>query len=40
MVFGSVTEAVELLVVFTVFLLGILMTHLLQRWSDKSAGEE
>ncbi|CAN5345565.1 hypothetical protein BH20CHL1_BH20CHL1_02730 [soil metagenome] len=40
MVFGAVSEATELLVVFTVFLFGILITHLLQRWSDKSAGEE
>lgn len=40
MVFGAVTEATELLVVFTVFIAGILITHWFQRWSDKSAGEE
>lgn len=40
MVFGTVSEATELLVVFTVFILGILLTHWLQRWSDRTAGEE
>jgi hypothetical protein len=40
MVFGTVSEAMELLIVFTVFILGVLFTHLLQRWSDRTAGEE
>lgn len=40
MVFGTVSEATELLIVFTVFIFGILCTHWLQRWSDRSAGED
>jgi hypothetical protein len=39
-IFGKVNEAVELLVVFTAFIIGILMTHFLQRWADRSAEEE
>jgi hypothetical protein len=34
------TEAVELLIVFPLMILGILITHLIQRWSDRSAGED
>ncbi len=40
MVFGKVSEATELLVVFTAFVLGILITHFLQRWADRSAEVE
>jgi hypothetical protein len=38
--FYRATEAMELLFVFPLMLLGILLTHLVQRWSDRSAGEE
>lgn len=34
------TEAMELLLVFPLMIVGILLTHLIQRWADKSAGEE
>lgn len=38
--FYRATEAMELLLVFPIMILGILLTHLIQRWSDRSAGEE
>ena len=34
------TEALELLLVFPLMIIGILLTHLFQRWADKSAGDE
>ena len=34
------TEAMELLLVFPLMIVGILLTHLIQRWADKSAGED
>lgn len=37
---GELTEAMELLVVFPLMIIGILLTHLVQRWADRSAGEE
>jgi hypothetical protein len=40
MIFGKVSEPVELLVVFTAFIAGILITHFIQRWADRSAEEE
>jgi len=30
----------ELILVFPLMVIGILLTHLVQRWADKSAGEE
>jgi hypothetical protein len=39
-VLGELTESMELLVVFPLMIIGILLTHLVQRWADKSAGEE
>jgi hypothetical protein len=39
-VFYRATEAVELILVFPLMIIGILLTHLIQRWADKSAGEE
>lgn len=38
--FYRATEAMELLIVFPLMILGILLTHLVQRWSDRSAGED
>jgi len=38
--FYRATEAVELILVFPLMIIGILLTHLVQRWADKSAGEE
>jgi hypothetical protein len=38
--FYRATEAGELLLVFPLMLFGILLTHLVQRWADKSSGEE
>jgi hypothetical protein len=38
--FYRATEAMELLLVFPLMILGILLTHLVQRWSDRSAGED
>jgi hypothetical protein len=38
--FYRATEAMELLLVFPIMILGILLTHLVQRWSDRSAGED
>lgn len=34
------TESLELLIVFPLMIVGILLTHLVQRWADRSAGEE
>jgi hypothetical protein len=34
------TESVELLLVFPLMIVGILLTHLIQRWADKHAGED
>ncbi len=34
------TESVELLLVFPLMILGILLTHLVQRWADRTSGEE
>jgi hypothetical protein len=34
------TEALELLMVFPLMIIGILLTHLFQRWADRSSGEE
>jgi hypothetical protein len=34
------TEALELLLVFPLMIIGILLTHLFQRWADKSADED
>jgi hypothetical protein len=39
-VFYRATESLELLIVFPLMIIGILLTHLVQRWADKSAGEE
>jgi hypothetical protein len=39
-VFYRATEAVELILVFPLMIIGILLTHLIQRWADKSAGED
>jgi hypothetical protein len=38
--FYRATEAVELLLVFPLMIVGILLTHLVQRWADKSSGGE
>lgn len=38
--FYRATESLELLIVFPLMIIGILLTHLVQRWADKSAGEE
>ncbi len=34
------TETMELLLVFPLMIVGILLTHLVQRWADRSAEEE
>jgi ABC-type uncharacterized transport system permease subunit len=36
-VFYRATEAVELLLVFPLMIIGILLTHLVQRWADKTS---
>lgn len=38
--FYRATESMELLLVFPIMIIGILLTHLVQRWSDRSAGED
>jgi hypothetical protein len=38
--FYRATEGMELVLVFPLMIIGILLTHLVQRWADKSAGEE
>ena len=38
--FLRATETLELLIVFPIMIIGILLTHLVQRWADKAAGEE
>lgn len=38
--FYRATEGVELMLVFPLMIIGIILTHLVQRWADKSAGEE
>lgn len=38
--FGTLAESVELLLAIAFMLLGIWLTHLVQRWADKSSGEE
>lgn len=38
--FGTLAETVELLLAIAFMLLGIWLTHLVQRWADKSSGEE
>lgn len=34
------TESLELLLVFPLMIIGILLTHLVQRWADKMSGED
>jgi hypothetical protein len=38
--FYRATEAMELLMIFPMMILGILLTHLVQRWADRSSGED
>lgn len=38
--FGTLAESVELLLAIAFMLLGIWLTHLVQRWADKSAEGE
>jgi hypothetical protein len=38
--FYRATESVELLIVFPLMIIGILLTHLIQRWADKTSGED
>jgi hypothetical protein len=34
------TEQFELLLVFPLMIVGILLTHLVQRWADRSSNED
>ena len=38
--FGTLAESVELLLAIAFMLTGIWLTHLVQRWADKTSGEE
>lgn len=38
--FGTLAESVELLLALAFMLLGIYLTHLVQKWADKSSQEE
>lgn len=38
--FGTLAESVELLLAIAFMLLGIWLTHLVQRWADKTSGED
>ncbi len=38
--FGTLAESVELFLAIGFMLLGIWLTHLVQRWADKTSGEQ
>lgn len=38
--FGTLAESVELFLAIGFMLLGIWLTHLVQRWADKTGGEQ
>lgn len=39
-VFGTLAETVELFLAIAFMLLGIYLTHLVQRWADRTSGED
>lgn len=38
--FGTLAETVELALAFIMMIGGIIVTHLIQRWADKTGGEQ